>query len=368
MPLLSRMGGLRARLSASRDRKLVTLGMRFQELLLPLASVLLAAVVATLLFIIPSLVQIEERWNIVVVSQGLTLARTVFIVAAVHALVLGLPLFYLLRSMRRIGVASSALGGILIGAVPFGVLTMISMFGPYSASSGGRPTVINGVPTLAGWIDYAYAVGSIGMFGLAGGLTFWAAMRLSGQIAGKPNKPEAQSSKLRGGALSTVCVAVLLTCTLLILPSVVRDNSCHNLFRDGRTSVGPQISADLKLPAEDWPKLRKIFVDFGAAHSLSFRSDERIRGANIVWRDLNLCNEAGLNIDAVDQPWLTQINSSLADRGMNFSVYTLQPTSEWKPLARDLLNSIEMTWPQKTTFRGPNGKVTSVEEALKGRR
>jgi len=195
------------------------------------------------------------------------------------------------------------------------------MIGLQNASSGGKPTVINGVPTLAGWLEFAYAVGFYGLFGVAGGLTFWVAMRLSGQIAGKPNKPEAQSSKLHAGSLSIVSVAVLLTCAIFILPTVVRDNSCHNLFRDGRTFIGRQISLDLKLPAEAWPTLRQIFVDVGAAHSLSFRSDENIRGGNIMWRDLNLCNEAGVNIDAIDEPWLTLTNSPLADRGIHFSVY-----------------------------------------------
>lgn len=335
--------------------------------MLLLASALLAAVVATLLFNIPTLAQIEEPWNIVVVSQALTLARTTFIVAVAHALVLGLPAFLLVRSTRRVRVGTCALGGFLIGAVPFGVLAMISMIGLQSASSGGKPTVINGVPTLAGWIEYAYAVGSTGLFGLAGGLTFWVAMRLSGQIVGKPNKPEAQSNRLRAGSWSIVSVAVLLTCTIFFSPSLVRDDSCHNLFRDGRTSIGPQIYADIKLSAEDWPTLRQIFVDFGAAHSLSFRSDEQIRSGNITRLELNLCNEAGINIDAVDQPWLTQINSPLADRGIKFGVYELKAGSDWNPLARDLLNKIDMTWPQKTTFRGPDGKIISVEEALKGR-
>jgi hypothetical protein len=50
--------------------------------MLLLASALLAAVVATLLITIPFLVQIEEPWNIVVASHGLTLARTTFISAS----------------------------------------------------------------------------------------------------------------------------------------------------------------------------------------------------------------------------------------------------------------------------------------------
>jgi hypothetical protein len=224
--------------------------MRTQEFMPLLAAVLLSAGVATLLFTIPTLAQIEEPWNIVVVSQSLTLARTTFIVALAHALVLGLPLFLLLRSMSQFGVVTCALGGFLVGAVPLGVLALISMTGLQSASSGGRSTVINGVPTLAGWIEYVQGVGFVGLFGMAGGLTFWVAMRLSGQMAGEANKPEPQSSKLRTGSWSIVSVAVLLTCAISVLPSVVRDNSCHNLFRDGRTSIGPQLHADMKLSAE----------------------------------------------------------------------------------------------------------------------
>jgi hypothetical protein len=257
--------------------------------------------------------------------------------------------------------------GFLVGAVPFGVLDLISMFGVQSASTGGTPTIINGVSTLAGWIEYAYAVSFTGLFGLAGGVTFWVVMRVFGQLAGEPNGTDAQPSKVRRGSWSIVSVAVVLTCAVFLLPSVVRDGSCHNLFRDGRTSIGPQIGADISLPAEDWPTLTQIFVDFGRTHSLSFRRDEQIRRGTLMWRDLNLCSEAGVNIDAVEQPGLAQMKSRIADRGIDITVYELKPGSDWKPLARDLINRIDTTWPQKITFRDPDGRVISVEEALKGR-
>jgi hypothetical protein len=82
-----------------------------------------------------------------------------------------------------------------------------------------------------------------------------------------------------------------------------------------------------------------------------------------VWRDLNLCSEAGVNIDAVEQPGLAQMKSRIAD--IDITVYELKPGSDWKPLARDLINRIDTTWPQKITFRDPDGRVISVEEALK---
>ena len=347
--------------------------MQSQRFIFLLASALFAAFVVMLLVTIPMLARIEEPWNIVVVSEVLSQARTTFIIAFVYVLLLGLPLFLLVGLTRRVGVAAAALGGFIVGAVPFGVLALISMIGVQNASTGGNPTVVNGVPTLAGWIEYAYTVGFFGLLGLGGGLSFWLVMRLSGQIANVPDKPEALSGKPGAGAWSVVSAALLAACAVLVVPGVVKDDSCHNRFRDGPTSIGPQIAADLKLPAESWPALRQIFIDFGVAHSLSFRSDEQIRDGKVNWRGLNLCNEAGVNIDAIDQPWLArmprlaQIKSPLADKGIRFGVYALKPESDWKPLARELLEKIDVMWPHETTFHGLDGKVISAEEALRGR-
>jgi hypothetical protein len=348
--------------------------MRSQQIVPLLASALLAAAVATLLLLSPMLAQVKEPWDILVVSDGVVNARLTFIVASAHALVLGVPIFLLLRSKRHVGAVTCAVGGFLIGVVPDGVLALLPMFRG-SAWINGTPTVINGVPTLAGWIEYAYFVGSLGLFGLAGGLTFWAAMRVSGQLARGPNGTGAQSSKIRHGAWGVAFIVVAFTCAIFVLPSLlrVRDKSCHNLFRDGRTSIVPQITADINLPTEDWPKLRQIFVSFGERHSLSFRGNEQTSQGTPVWRDLNLCSEAGVNIYAVDRQWLAQIKSppSVARgpryRGVQFSVFELRPGSDWKPLARDLINEIDTTWPQKTRFSGPDGRTISIEQALNGR-
>lgn len=340
--------------------------MQPQRLVL-LASLLFAAAIVTLLLAIPVLVTAEERWNIVFVSEIVRLARTIFVVALLHAFALGLPLFLILQLWGRIGIASCALGGFLIGALPAGMLVWTSMIGVQNASSGGKATVINGVLTTSGWIEFAYTTGFMGLFGVAGGLAFWVAMRLSGQIAGVSNAREAQSDRLRARSRSIVPVAAVLTCAILLLPAVVKDNSCHNLFRDGRTSIGPQVFAEVKLSAEDWPALSQIFTDFGAAHALSLRSDQEIRDGNIMWRDLNLCNEDGINIDSVDNAWPARTKSPLADQGVTLRVFALGSDDDWKPLARDLLSRIGTTWPGRTTFRGPDGQVIPFEEALEGR-
>src|SRR5262249_31694874 len=142
-------------------------------------------------------------------------------------------------------------------------------------------------------------------------------------------------------------LAIVLASTVLALPAIVKDDSCHNLFRDGRTSVGPQIAADIHLNAEDCPKLARIFVALRSAPALAFRGDQQIRDGTSEWRDLNLCNEAGVNIDALDDSRFNQVDPDQRDAGIELTVYELKAGSGWDPLARDLLQKIDAAWPGK---------------------
>jgi len=326
--------------------------MRLQRHVHLLGAALIAAFGATAAFVVPFLMQIEESINIVVVTQVLNLTMTTFMVAAAHAVLFGLPLFLLVRRKRsQVGIGACALGGLVIAALPFGVLALISMLSVQTASSNGKPTIVNGVPTLLFWIEYIRAVGLTAWPGLVGGLAFWVAMR----------------SGSRRQSWTVVSAAALLTCGVFILPVVVRDKSCHNIFRDGRTSVSPQVHANLQVPAEDWRTLEQTFADFGRAHALSIRGDEQLRNGRSTWRSLDLCNEAGISINLYDEPWLAHVHSPRADEGMTLSISALKPDTDWKPLARHLLGEIETAWPRKTTFRGPSGQILSFDDAMKGR-
>lgn len=341
--------------------------MRFFPLMVPLACALLAAVAATLASTVPLLAPIEEPWNIVVASQVLGVAKWTFVAALAHALVFGLPLYFLLRLSRSIGIAACAIGGFLLGAVPLSALTLMISSGRYDASTGDTPTVVNGVRTAAGWIEFAQDAGILGLYGLAGGLTFWAAMRLAGQGMGKFHSLDLSPGINGARKWSIIFVAGLLTGVLLIAPGFVQDDSCHNLVRDGRTSFDPQVYAELELPAEDWQKLRQIFIDFGTAHSLSFRGDQQIRQGVTVWRELSLCNDSGVNFDLIDQSWATQMTPPVNLPRTMLSIFELKGGSGWSGLARELLMRIEQTWPRKTIFRGPRSEELSLEQALKGR-
>src|SRR4051812_44973177 len=129
--------------------------MRFREFMLVVAAASLSAAVATLPPVVLTLADIEDPWTTGIVFESLILTRMIFLVALAHALGLGLPTFFFLRSRNQVGVVSCAVGGFLIGAVPLGVLALISMFRLQTASSGGVPTVVNGMPMLAGLIEYA---------------------------------------------------------------------------------------------------------------------------------------------------------------------------------------------------------------------
>jgi hypothetical protein len=334
---------------------------------MPLAAILIAVFVATVLATRFALAHSDGPWTIVVVSESLRAGGFIFLVILAHALLLGLPLFLFLRSRIRVGLIVCLAAGFLVGAVPLPLLGLLATSGGnYSAWTGGTPIVVNGIPTLAGLLQHAQIAGLFGAFGLAAAFTFWAILRWSGGSALEPFANRASREIPRPRQWLVALAAILLTCGVVILPGVVIDRSCHNLFLDGRSSVSPQIFSYIELNAEDWPKLKQIFSDFGSAHSLELRTDQNVRDGKLLWRDLNLCNEMGVNIDALDQPWLIEVKSP-TPRGVKLAVYEMKPYSGWGPLARDLVGKIAAGWPEKIKFHGPDGRVISEAEALKGR-
>lgn len=333
------------------------------------SATLLAAVVVALLVTALTAKEIEEPWNIAVVSQLLWLLRLTFIVALAHAIGLGLPLFLFLRSKSRIGIIACALGSFAVGALGPAVLGLLGMLGggSYNAWTGGRATVLNGVPTLAGWLEFALGVGTTGLIGLAGGLAFWLTMRLSGQIPAGPKAAETPDGISPAIFRAIAATAISSTCAVLLLPSITKDNSCHNLFKDGPLSFHHlQIYADVALAHEDWPALTQIFTNFAAAHSLSLRSDQHIRRREILSRSLDLCNEAGVSINIWDNLWLDRSHAPARTKGIKLRVEEFKVGSDWNLLAHELVDKINATWPEKIVFRGLGGETVSETEAFKG--
>ena len=103
----------------------------------------------------------------------------VLLVAVATVLLLGLPVFALLRSTGRANAGTVALAGLCIGALPVALLgwPYHGLYGGYSSQGVwlGRAVELyrNGVPGLYAWLDYLVSMGRLGLQGLVGGLVFY---------------------------------------------------------------------------------------------------------------------------------------------------------------------------------------------------
>jgi hypothetical protein len=140
------------------------------------------SVAAALLFagLAPALVM-AALWHAAKIAS-LVFAFT-FAIALYHAVFFGLPLFLVFRSKGWINVMSCVVSGFAVGTVPAGVLTWpIQHPDHMSASVDGVPTIINGVITAAGWVNYVKPVIYFGSFGALGGFAFWVALISAGTV------------------------------------------------------------------------------------------------------------------------------------------------------------------------------------------
>jgi len=121
---------------------------------------------------------------------ALRLAVVTLVLAVAHVLVLGLPAVLLLQRVHRINWLSSVLGGFLIGGIPTAVWAWPFWHvqrGVTASDWNGHAlvaTVVNGVPTFAGWMHYARLVALAGAFGAVGGVAFWWVRRLLDRYTG----------------------------------------------------------------------------------------------------------------------------------------------------------------------------------------
>jgi hypothetical protein len=101
-----------------------------------------------------------------------------FVIALGHAVLLGLPLFLVFRSKGWINVMTCVVLGFAVGAVPDGVMTWPTHHLELHTSAfvDSVRTIINGIITSAGLVDYVKPVIYCGLLGALGGLAFWVAL------------------------------------------------------------------------------------------------------------------------------------------------------------------------------------------------
>jgi hypothetical protein len=290
-------------------------------------------------------------------------------VTLAHTVILGLPCFVAIERKRGVKAISAVVAGFAVGAMPLGVLGLLPK-GNSSTSTDGVPTMIDGVFTLAGWIEYLASLVMFGAFGALAGLVFWLTLKwcgrraMPGEIVAKrvPRKRSTQISI----SVGTFAAGILLTSGVFAIPAITKDRTCHNMFRDGRTSVGPRASMHVSIGMEDWPQLTEIFERFGVAHGLSFRNSSREHPN--VFRDLSLslCTEQGTNITARDPRWANKNFESIYGWGTHVGVYELRENSGWQPFAADLLAEIEAAFPGSVKFRDGRSQMIATPEELLG--
>jgi hypothetical protein len=89
------------------------------------------------------------------VSADIRILPLAFAVTLGHAVIIGLPTACFYRAKRWTRLNATMAGAFAIGAVPGGLLNWpVDLSFRTTASVDGVATVVNGIPTLAGWLGY----------------------------------------------------------------------------------------------------------------------------------------------------------------------------------------------------------------------
>jgi len=108
---------------------------------------------------------------------------TALVISAAHVLLLGLPAVWLLYRFQRLRWWTLLSAGYIGACIPMAIwswpLDPPGMTSSCSNGNGSETIVakIDGIPTLAGWIDYAQSVALVGLFGAIAALAFWWVIR-----------------------------------------------------------------------------------------------------------------------------------------------------------------------------------------------
>ena len=116
--------------------------------------------------------------------QTRNFAIIVLVIVAAHVIVLGMPAFLILFKAKLVRWWSAITAGFVLAAVPFGFWLWPGKYASTGSSSSQSPggdtihTMIDGVPTKDGWIEFVEVCIYFGAFGALGGLAFWMVWRV----------------------------------------------------------------------------------------------------------------------------------------------------------------------------------------------
>jgi hypothetical protein len=297
-------------------------------------------------------------------AQSLAILPLAFEVTLGHAIIIGLPVALFYRAKRWTRLTATMAGAFVIGAVPGGVLTWpVSPSFRTTASVDGVATIINGVPTLAGWLNYLEGLAALGGLGALGGLVFWLTLRSCGVLAAPDCEGAGPPPRAWRMVLALTAAATIASIAVAAIPSITMDRSCHNVFRDGRRSMSSSLNVDLDIAMDDWPTFTTLLQNFGASHGMLFRNSSSSR-SEVKILGLSACTEQVV-ITVVDQRWASRNYAPLmAGRGVPVGIYDLTDRDAWQPLARELVAELDSQWPGKVRFIGRDGRSIPRSVAL----
>lgn len=270
-----------------------------------------------------------------------------FVIIAVVAVCLGLPVYLAARAARNDTPRVAAIMGFVVGAVVPAIVVLSST--PDQAWVGDTATVIDGSYTVAGWLQNLGFIALFGLLGLGGALLFWLLIRRAASNEGLVDE-HSPPSPLRTALLSVAAAGVVVVA--FAIPHVTADRSCHNPLRGGGTSIGQTASFDLRVGVDQWRDVESEVEKFQRSGDWSVRSDVRT-DKGFPWFQISLCKEPGTNIFV----------QGMADFGeITFGVYQPQGGDTWRRDFRALYDRISARWPTKVMFKDGQGRQTGTPE------
>lgn len=302
-----------------------------------------------------------------ILGQSVQIIPLAFFIALAHAVILGAPIWYMLQRLKSVHLLSVILVGFIIGGCVVGFLTW--PYSPGSRTSGtynGIQTIVDGIPTIAGWIYYIKSVSVFGAFGVVGAITFWICIRNAPLWSRKSRIYSA--GELPAKTTASLVMPILViggVASVLLISSYSLDRSCHNPIKGSSTSIGPSASLNLMIEDAEWAELAKQLKHFAAARSLEFRDASETKPDVFRTLYLSICSEVGFTISTAEQRWARRdYEDSMKRSGVGIRVYSWSEKSAWRQPTRELINSLESKWPGQLRFRDSGGRLVSMPESL----
>jgi hypothetical protein len=97
------------------------------------------------------------------------------LISTIHVITFGIPTYYFLLKLKVIRFWSVIGAGFILGAAPTAIATWPLQYSGQraSASANGIQTMIDGIPTMEGWLAYMHGISFFGICGMASALVFW---------------------------------------------------------------------------------------------------------------------------------------------------------------------------------------------------